>query len=73
MSFNSNLCFSEAGVRKRIEAQVRRLAVLERRARIASTGTWNKTRPEEAHHNALLAAAYAGAIGSLQNFIDTRL
>lgn len=73
MSFNSNLVFSEAGVRKRIEAQIRRLAVLERRARLASTGTWTRTRPDEARWNGMLADAYSRAIGAMQNFVDTRL
>lgn len=72
MSFNSNECFNEAGVRRRLETLLRHIRKLNQQAKYAST-YWETSRPEESRLNALRSEGYERAIGGLQNFIDTRL
>lgn len=72
MSFNSNECFSEAGVRRRLETTLRHLKKLNQQAKFAAT-RWETSRPEEARLNRLRSEGYERMIGAGENFIDTRL
>lgn len=72
MSFMSNECKNERGVRRRLEETLRLLRKLNQQAKFAAT-RWETSRPEESRLNALRSEGYERAIGGLQNFIDTRL
>ncbi len=72
MSFNSNECVNEAGVRRKLETTLRHLEKLNTRARFAAS-YWATKRPEESRLNTLRSEGYDRAIGALRNFIDTRL